>query len=111
MSHGSRSRSLQTKCLLNFARVQRYWRPIPESVITAHALILKFRTGWTTNLKITVSRHLVDHLHFSFGNRYTVYTPCHVDLSLEKDLTTRSVYLKYSNRVHFEVVVSTCSYD
>ena len=24
--------NVQAKCVLNFARVQRYWRPIPESV-------------------------------------------------------------------------------
>ena len=66
---------------------------------------------WNWNVDFA---HLTNTNVFSYDteyDRYTVYSPCHVDLSLEKDLTTRSIYLKYSNRVHFEVVVSTCSYD
>ena len=69
---------------------------------------------WGSEIEMLTFAHLTNTNVFSYDteyDRYTVYTPCNVDLSLEKDLTTRSVYLKYSNRVHFEVVVSTCSYD
>ena len=69
---------------------------------------------WGSEIEMLTFAHLTNTDEFSYDteyDRYTVYTPCDVDLSLEKDLTTRSVYLKYSNCVHFEVVASTCSYD
>ena len=71
---------------------------------------------WGTEIEMLTFAHLTNTNVFSYNinthhDTYTVYPPGHVDLSFDKDYTTRSVYLKYSNRVHFEVVVSTCRYD
>ena len=64
---------------------------------------------WGSEIEMLTFAHLTNTNVFSYNtdhDMYTVYPPGHVDLSLDKDYTTRSVYLKYSSRVHFEVIVS-----
>ena len=48
---------------------------------------------WDTEIEMLTFAHLTNTNVFSYDteyDRYTVYSSCHVDLSLEKDLTTRS---------------------
>ena len=71
---------------------------------------------WGTEVEMLTFAHLTNTNCnvLSFNPEYdcySVYAPGHVDLSLDIDYTTRSVYLKYVNGDHFEVIVSTCSYD
>ena len=63
---------------------------------------------WGSEIEMLTFAHLTNTNVYSYC---TVYTPADVDRSLDGDHVTRSVYIKNSYNVHFEVVLSTCTYQ
>ena len=65
---------------------------------------------WGTDVEILTFAHMTNTrvlVYSTVRDTWSVYKPGNVDLSLDNDVTERSVYIRLTSGDHFEVITST----